>query len=315
MPGKRTRIFESDDLALARALEDRHPTCGKILHLKERIPLVIDTNKVLGDIVWMARKRTKSDARTDLLEVADASVVAIYAPDPLRDEVERHLPTLAREHGLAEANLRSAWVDYQTRLTFVPVNRQQEALSVRDPDDLPFIQAADEVGAAGIVTRDRDIEAMGGRPISPNLIRKLRDYARAKAFEVKTPMVAAMTALLIFMMLAALIRLLIRGGRKAGWPIIIGIFAVVAVAFAVSDTLRRRTRSFFSRIWAGTKDLAKSLGKPVSEFAVRYGEEKRKATALLEEIDEELGDYSGRLKETSQQTIPDDSKKLSILSA
>lgn len=51
------------------------------------------------------------------------------------------------------------------------------------------------------------------------------------------------------------------------------------------------------------------------EFAVQYGEEKRKATALLVEIDAELGDYSGRLKEPSQQTIPDDSKQLRVLAS
>jgi len=295
---------KSDDLASLKALEERYHSGGNLLRLPERIPFVIDTNKVLGDLLWMSTRREKLDARTDLLEVADAGIATIYAPKKLKAEVERHLPKLAKERRIPVDALKASWSLYQRRIIFVPV-RVRKNMACRDPEDLAFIATAIKIQAAGVITRDKDIKAMGGQPIPAGLLRKLRDYARSKAFEVKTQATGAFILVVLITLFAISLRMLVRGGRRIGWPPIIAVGIAIAAVVAASESASGKNRQLLSKIWNEMREAMLALNKPLGDFVAQYCDEKEKAETLWKEVGEELALGTSSVPYSGDKAIPD----------
>src|ERR1041384_6839099 len=177
--------FASENLRPLYQLCEKQPAFGDIFDLYPRIRLVIDSNIVVEEILFVATRRTKPTARSILREVLDSGVLITVAPIELREEIERHIPRLAKLRRVSEEPLRKAWSDLQTQIDFQKVRSPTNfAAEVVDRYDLPFVDLYLESGAVGVLTRDADISAMGAKTINPEVLRPLREYARAKAPEV-----------------------------------------------------------------------------------------------------------------------------------
>lgn len=177
------------DSAVLAALRDLVATMDRLSTVFDnavQLRFVLDTNVILGDLIWLSRRRVKPGAKTSIQELIAAKTLIPYAPSVARQEVEEALPEIAGKFSIDLAVLVAAWTDYQKALTFceVTVAIDGSSAKIRDPDDLPFIQLSQEIGAAGIVTKDKDIAAMGGNEIHIDCILQLRDYSRAKSVEL-----------------------------------------------------------------------------------------------------------------------------------
>jgi predicted nucleic acid-binding protein len=180
IPGRGASLAQIRELiATAKLLRD---TIGNVIQLR----VVLDTNAIFHDLIWLCKKRSNRQAMTSIQELIESQTLIPYAPYHVRREIEKHIADIAKKQKLTERELRDAWGSYQKALTFCNIKVQPTEINknVRDPNDLPFIKLADQIGASGIVTRDKDIQAMGGNPICLDCIIELRDYARAKHIEL-----------------------------------------------------------------------------------------------------------------------------------
>ncbi|TAL53820.1 PIN domain-containing protein [Pandoraea sp.] len=151
-----------------------------------QFPLVVDSNIVLGDILWLVAERRDVAARTNLMEIIDAETIELYAPPRLVCEVEEKIPLLAEQRGLDINEMNEHWQTYKSKIKIVQPDDESVRLlrSGVDPDDADFVALEKEIPAAGTITKDKHIRAMGGNQISINCIVHLRNYSRATVIEL-----------------------------------------------------------------------------------------------------------------------------------
>jgi hypothetical protein len=150
--------------------------------------LVIDANAVIKDLRWLVKKRLQPGARTDLQEALASGIIVGYAPPIIRTSVLKYLPAIAEELGVPLGQLESEWHAYEPLLHYVepePVDPGVFGTAdlSRDPDDIPYLQLAIQLGADGVLTRDKDIVAMGREAAigtaKLNTVVGLRDFTPA----------------------------------------------------------------------------------------------------------------------------------------
>lgn len=148
--------------------------------------LVVDSNIVLGDILWLVSGRMNETAKTNLMETLEAETIDLYVPPTLFDEVEEHIPLIAAKKGIDINLLYVQWNIYKTKLKIAEPDSEKVQMLKNgvDPDDAEFVALAQTIAAAGIVSKDRHIEQMGGNQISIVCITHLRNYSRATAIEL-----------------------------------------------------------------------------------------------------------------------------------
>lgn len=185
-----SQIIPSDDLAPVRELIAGIPSLAQIFDIFPQLRFVVDSNVIIGDLIWLAKTRENPSARTSLQEVIDAGAVIAFAPARLCEEVEKHIPKLARKNGIPEEMLREEWLNYQTYLRFCDVEEvvAEYGQQVIDPNDLPFVSLYGQVGAAAVISKDPHISAMGAPTVKLDVIIQLRDYSRSKSVEVTIKM-------------------------------------------------------------------------------------------------------------------------------
>jgi predicted nucleic acid-binding protein len=163
----------------------KYPSLSKAFDMTLQIRLVLDTNVVIDELLFVTCKRRNDSARTALREAMDSGVILTIAPTKMHEEVERHISRLARKRSLPEAKLREAWADLKTRIEFHEVEKNSlQSQNVRDKNDIEFVVLYKTSGADAVLTRDLDIPAMGAKSVGPEVIPWVRDYARAKSPEV-----------------------------------------------------------------------------------------------------------------------------------
>ncbi|TLS66188.1 PIN domain-containing protein [Mariprofundus erugo] len=177
----------SDHLKHLRAALHQWKELQPVLGDIARFRVVVDTNIVLGDLIWLCKKRKNPEASTDLMEVIAAETIDVYAPPALLDEVEEKIPLLAADKGIDVGLLLKEWEQYKPRLKV----KEPEAARVTrlkhgvDPDDAFFVALAEDISAHGVITKDRHIEMMGGNWITVECVTSLRDYSRAIAVSME----------------------------------------------------------------------------------------------------------------------------------
>ncbi|NJO81504.1 MAG: PIN domain-containing protein [Blastochloris sp.] len=204
-------LIPSDNLAHLRKLISGNPQLTAMIGIPLQIRLVIDTNCVLEELLWLAGKRQKPFARTNLQEAIDSETVIAFAPEKLRTEVERYLPRLANKYGISENRLWDEWQAYQTYLRFhnVDIITPDIDYPIVDPDDLPFISLSHQVGALAIVSRDHHIAMMGGKPVNREIATQLRDYARAKSIELTIKLGAYSITFIVTTSMSIIVKLVV----------------------------------------------------------------------------------------------------------
>src|SRR5690606_7745893 len=117
--------------------------------------IILDTNVIISDILWLATKRKNPDARPSLLETIVSGTLKAYAPDFLLVELDKHLPRLSVERGIPLETLNKHWEEYRPYIELVAVEEptEEEIAQAQDPKDLPYIKLQQKIGAK-IYTKD-----------------------------------------------------------------------------------------------------------------------------------------------------------------
>lgn len=176
----------SDKLKELRVVVQSWKESSAVIGGAAQFRLVVDTNIVLSEVLWLATKRTNPAAKTELLETIEAETIYLYAPPTLLDEVEEHIPLIAAKKGIDIQLLYVEWNSYKTKLKIaVPDFEAVQILKNGvDPDDAEFVALAQTIGAAGVISKDRHIGLMGGNQISVMCITHLRNYSRSTSIEL-----------------------------------------------------------------------------------------------------------------------------------
>ena len=243
-----TRV-PSDKLLHLRELFLTWQPFFRLLEVLPQFRLVIDTNVVIEELLYLVKSRKNPSARTSLQEAVDSGAVVALAPFKLRDEIVRHIPRLAEERGIHEESLRQAWLEYQHRIKFVdvgPISAEDEA-SAADPDDLPFVYLYRKVDADAVLSRDRHIRAMGARSVELEVMIHIRDYARVKAPEVTLKAGAFIVTAPLLAGAHALVKLLIRAAKAiANLPPGVQLALLAGAAVVCAHPRSRRALSTFA---------------------------------------------------------------------
>lgn len=176
-----TRI-RSEMLGTLRKIAWIKPMLGQIA----QFTIVLDANIILGDLIWLVSKRKKPDSQTELMECIRAGTVVAYIARTVYEEVNEHIPAIAVNQGISEDALRKEWKAYRK---LIKIRAPRKALVDRhrggqDPDDAPTLALAEMIDAAGILSKDTDIVAMGGLVIELDFTKQARDYSRKAAVRV-----------------------------------------------------------------------------------------------------------------------------------
>lgn len=176
----------SDSLALLREFIAGMPLLAPIFEIFPQLRLIIDSNAIISDLIWLTKKRKDLSARTSLQEVIASGTIVAFAPFKLREEVEEHLPDIATTEDIPIELLRKEWKNYQRYLRFCETSQLlvEPQVLVADPEDQAFVYLYSQVGAAAVVSRDRHISKMGAPTVPLDVIIYLKKYARAKSVEL-----------------------------------------------------------------------------------------------------------------------------------
>ena len=79
--------------ALIEAFPVLKPLFPKLLQLR----LVVDANRLRGELYWRLKKRGNAANRSALHEVIDVGVVIFFARDHVKWEIEKHYEDIARQ--------------------------------------------------------------------------------------------------------------------------------------------------------------------------------------------------------------------------
>lgn len=176
----------SDKLKELRAVIHSWKDFSKILGGAVQFRLVVDSNVVLGDILWLVAERTNEIAKTHLMEAIEAETIDVYAPPSFFDEVEEKIPLIAAEKGLDINQMHVHWGIYKSKIKSAEPDSEKVRILKNgvDPDDADFIALAQTIVATGVISKDKHIGLMGGNQISIACITHLRNYSRATAIEL-----------------------------------------------------------------------------------------------------------------------------------
>jgi predicted nucleic acid-binding protein len=268
-------IIPSDDLLNLRDLFLNWPPFFRLLEILPPFRLVIDTNAVVEELLYLVKSRKNPSARTGLQEAIDSGAVVAFAPPKLRDEIAKHIPRLARQRGVPEESLRQAWAGYQSRITFVDVREAsaEEMSSAVDPDDLPFVYLYRKLDADAVLSRDRDIGAMGARSVELEVMLCVRDYAREKAPEVTLragALVVTVPVLAGAHILVKLLRLAAKGFAELPAGIQLALLAG-ALAACAHPRSRKVMSKFVSARASELRDPARILLDAAGGFIGQWG--------------------------------------------
>ncbi len=274
-PNEAVVNFPSDNLRSLYELCEKYPSLAEWFEMRPRIRFVIDTNIVLDELLFVATKRKKDSARTALREVLDSGMVVTIAPKKMHEEVNRHIPRLARERGVPEGGFHQAWLELQARIEFHDVKESAFASqNVTDPDDVPFVDLYLKSGADAVLTRDKDISAMGAKAFGPEVLLPVRDYARAKSPEVGLRIGGVLVIGIPIVSLVAVLKLLalaLRSFRNLSPEVQLMLLGAALLA-ALHPRSQKAISAGFSSLAAGLKSSAGVFGEVFGDLSLKTAE-------------------------------------------
>lgn len=251
---------------------------------------VLDTNIVISDLLELAKPHKVANYRTALQELMASATVIAYAPNYLKKEMDQRWPGVAADKGISSEVAAQLWEDYQSGLRFceVVVDERRAHFKAQDPKDWPFLVLAEHIGAHAIVSKDRDISAMGGQAVTIDFCVILRDYSRHKTVEVAIQIgsvVLTSAAIGTIVLVVKVIQMVLAGIMRL--PPLLQLIIVVGTIWALADDKRRTALVAMVRLW--WSGLAQTLADPISRAFDNFGEAAALALKTSRHVDEKLG--------------------------
>lgn len=198
----------SDELLQLREMIDSLSYFNKQTGNAIQLRLVIDTNVVLKDLIFLSKNARQANARTSLMEAVAAGTVVPHAPFWLCTEVEKYLPEICEKKGISFDVIATHWEAYREKIQFFDIGEEQlkaYADSV-DPDDAPFVELEKNIDVLGILSDDPHIENMGGTRITLDVLVSMRDYSRHAAIEFKIKYMGVVTGFLSLQLILSIFK-------------------------------------------------------------------------------------------------------------
>lgn len=292
----------SDRLKDLRMIIEGMEGLDGMLGVAANFSIVVDTNVVLRDILWLVAKRRDPSAKTALMETIEAGTVKVYAPYKLQEEMEEKIPLIAADKGLDEQIMYAEWQVYKEILEIIdPEEDKVEAFKQGvDPDDADFIALAQTISAAGVLSEDKHIEMMGGNTISIECIAHLRNYSRAAAVEFNIKVNGFTFTLVGVAAVRALIQagraLIRRIGAAPDW-IKMGLF-IGLVYIVCNPRAMERVEGFLKSIFHQLQDVMPHILSFIAEASKLAKDNQAQANIHLENALKDLECELGRLDQT-----------------
>lgn len=284
--------IRSDHLASLRPLIQQS-SFFKSLEGIFQLTVIIDANIILGDLLWLTKKRSKPGARSELKELLDAGTIIAIAPTFLEEEIHLHVQRLAKERAIPIEALRSEWDTYRSLITFIDVGGPDDAFE--DPKDAPYLKLQQESGNL-IYSRDSDIPRMGGRVAPPALFANLRVYSRQIVVEYALKAGGQGTLVISFAMITAIVRLaktLTPHAKKLPRYVLWTAFILIVCALLHSPT-RQFLKNFLQPLPDKTRKLTSWLVDEFSALLVEHEAARRAAAAALTIAKGSVAETKGR---------------------
>ncbi len=178
------RAVSPESFALVKENFKRNEHLQKLFPEAFKVSLILDTNVIISDILWMVKKQKNPEALPKLLQAIACGTIKAYAPTFLIEELNKHLPRLADEHSIPYEVFESKWKEFEPFIELIEVDdpTEEEIEAAQDPKDLPYIKLQQKIGAR-IYSNDTDIVAMDGQVVGRVAINALRDYSCDAAVE------------------------------------------------------------------------------------------------------------------------------------
>lgn len=258
----------SDALVGIYALIDTWPELAEALGQPKRLVIVVDSNVILTDLIWMEKNRRKPTARTRLVELLASGTVIAFAPKELDEEVMEHLPRRAGEVGIAPEVLVLRWEQIRQHIHRAPGVSGSRPITVPDDDDVPFYQLTLAVGARGIYTQDSHHREMGTPIIETEALEILLRYSRDTAIECTIRLGASILLVAaLSVVLAALEALAVAVRFLADNPEIAAVIALGILLLLSNPRSRARISTLIQSVMSVARDKWASVVPVLSELA------------------------------------------------
>lgn len=202
--------IKSDFLYDLRQIVNKIKPLKQLIGDIDRFCLVIDTNVILRDLIWLIKKRKNPEAKTRVQECILAGTFIVYSTKTVIKEVEKKLKKIAVQYDISLDSLEKEWLNYKLLLIIREpednlINKYRQG---RDPDDAPTLALAKMLNAYGIISKDKDIESMGGKTVSFIFCASARSYSRKATVTVLIKIAGYFTFVIGMELLSALLSLL-----------------------------------------------------------------------------------------------------------
>lgn len=176
--------IDTGAIAQLRKFLDGHPELLASVGQFAQFRVVIDVNFVVSDLLQKIKYPDRGN--TALEELMHSTVLEVFAPRWLEKELPSTFQQVAKKRKVSEADLWTEWRGYQGLLTWDETYDRppEEYAATDDPKDLPYIFLEKKLDAFGILSKDNDIERMGGNRLTFDFVFATRNYARAAVISV-----------------------------------------------------------------------------------------------------------------------------------
>ncbi|MBS1805492.1 MAG: hypothetical protein JST28_19185 [Acidobacteria bacterium] len=179
------QFLRSDFLPQLLVLKEMFPALAPFFPQVLQLRLVVDADRVQGELRWRLQRRRNPAARSALHEAIDAGVLVLFAPRYVIHEIEKHLGEIADETGATVADAKREWDLFQGCLCFYSPRSSPSLIETyADINDFSYLATWSELDSQGVYTKDRHLAAMGAPVVSVLIDTHLREYARASTVQL-----------------------------------------------------------------------------------------------------------------------------------
>jgi predicted nucleic acid-binding protein len=281
-------FVRSDSLPQLIAFAASIPAFAPLLKKIARIGVVVDANIIQEELRWRLGRRQKPEARTGLHEAITAGVIIPFAPTFLEAEIEEHVAEIAEGTRVSVDDVRREWQVVRKLLHFYSPKHEPKVgdADIVDPDDLPYIAAADELGLP-IYSRDQDYRQMQAPVINVLIDATAKAYARSSSVRIAVMMGSTFTVTLSFEAVTAACRGI---KRLICWfddlhpAIQVAIIGAGIVAFA-----HPKSRAKLSALWSWLKETATPpVLQAISDLAIQFAEANKTEADAYQRLQDSL---------------------------
>lgn len=276
----------SDELVRLRSLFGPEAPFSSLASFVQ-FSLILDANVILKDLQWLAKKRINPEARTQLLEILESQTINAYCPTFIEIEIKEKTVQFAERYGVDEQVYLQHWERFKSKITFIDVGGPAEiGEGHRDPKDVPYLKLQELLGHP-IVSKDKDIEGMGGTVTPWRIVASLTAYSRESATELK---IAAMGGISITVPMIALVEsvkflhaaLAPVAKKIPSWAWVVGLIVLVLLILmpASREWFQKRLPSFSN----SAAELGTKLLGIIEPFYIEYQRSKSSAQEHLAKV-------------------------------